>query len=69
MAKLDITGVIPAIVTPFDKKTELFNEERYRALLQNLMSKGITGVVPCGSTGEFCNMTFEERKKVIEVTV
>jgi len=33
------------------------------------MSKGITGVVPCGSTGEFVNMTFSERKRVIEVTV
>ena len=30
--KPDIKGVIPAIVTPFDKKTEEFNEERYRAL-------------------------------------
>ncbi|MFW9994516.1 MAG: 4-hydroxy-tetrahydrodipicolinate synthase [Candidatus Odinarchaeota archaeon] len=67
--KLDLKGVIPAIITPFDKKTEEFNEEQYRALIQYQMSKGITGIVPCGSTGEFCNMTFEERKKVIEVTI
>ncbi|MFX1511377.1 MAG: 4-hydroxy-tetrahydrodipicolinate synthase [Promethearchaeota archaeon] len=68
-AKLDIRGVIPAIVTPFDKKTEEFNEERYRALLRYLIEKGITGVVPAGTTGEFPNLTFEERKKLIEVTV
>ncbi|MHA2297898.1 MAG: 4-hydroxy-tetrahydrodipicolinate synthase [Candidatus Hodarchaeales archaeon] len=69
LPKLEIKGVIPAIVTPFDRKTEDFNEERFRALLQYQLSKGITGVVPCGSTGEFVNMTFKERKKVIEVTV
>ncbi|MFX1251268.1 MAG: 4-hydroxy-tetrahydrodipicolinate synthase [Promethearchaeota archaeon] len=67
--KLDLKGVIPAIVTPFDKKTEDFNEDRYRALLQHLLSQGITGVVPMGTTGEFVNCTPEERKKVIEITV
>lgn len=34
-----------------------------------LLSRGIHGIVPCGSTGESATLTFEEHEKVIEVTV
>jgi 4-hydroxy-tetrahydrodipicolinate synthase len=34
-----------------------------------LLSCGIHGIVPCGSTGESATLTFEEHEKVIEVTV
>jgi 4-hydroxy-tetrahydrodipicolinate synthase len=29
----------------------------------------VSGVVPCGTTGEFVNLTIEERKKVIDIVV
>lgn len=69
MPKPDLGGVIPAIVTPFERKTEEFNEEQFRNLIQNQLEWGVTGFVPCGTTGEFPNLTFEERKKVIEVCI
>lgn len=63
-----LEGVLPAIVTPFDKNEE-FNETVFRELIDHLIDKGITGIVPCGTTGEFSLMTQEERERVIGVCV
>ena len=70
MSKFDFrpTGVMPALVTPFNKD-ESINEGQLRDLVNNLIEQGITGLVPTGTTGEFVNMTHEERLKVIEIVV
>ena len=70
MGKFDFrpTGVMPAVVTPFNKD-ESINEENLRNLVNFLIGQGVTGLVPVGTTGEFVNMTFEERLKVIEIVV
>jgi len=34
-----------------------------------LLSCGVHGIVPCGSTGESATLTFEEHEKVIEIAV
>jgi len=67
MGKFDFRpkGVMPAMVTPFNKD-ESINEEQIRNLVNHFIDQGVTGLVPCGTTGEFVNMTFEERLKVIE---
>jgi 4-hydroxy-tetrahydrodipicolinate synthase len=65
---LKLEGVIPAVVTPFDEKEE-FDENAFRNLIEWLIEKDVTGIVPCGTTGEFSLMTQEERAKVIEVCV
>jgi len=62
-------GVMPALVTPFNKDDESINEENLRNLVNHLIDQGVTGLVPVGTTGEFVNMTFEERLKVIEIVV
>jgi len=53
------SGVIPALVTPFNKEDESINEENLRNLVSFLIEQGVTGLVPCGTTGEFVNMTFQ----------
>jgi len=63
-----LEGVMPAVVTPFDKHEE-FNEEAFRSLIDWLIEKGITGIVPCGTTGEFSLMSQPERAKIIETCV
>jgi 4-hydroxy-tetrahydrodipicolinate synthase len=63
-----LEGVLPAVVTPFDEHEE-FNEPVFRELIDWLIERGITGIVPCGTTGEFSLMTQEERARVIEVCV
>jgi 4-hydroxy-tetrahydrodipicolinate synthase len=62
-------GVMPAIVTPFKKEDESIDERNLRNLVNHLIDEGVTGLVPCGTTGEFVNMTLEERLKVIEIVV
>jgi len=71
MGKFDFrpTGVYAALVTPFNKEDESINEENLRNLVNHLIDQGITGLVPVGTTGEFVNMTFEERLRVIEIVV
>ncbi len=71
MGKFDFrpTGVMPALVTPFNKDDESINEDYLRNLVNHLIDQGVTGLVPVGTTGEFVNMTFEERLRVIEIVV
>ena len=70
MGKFDfrLSGVSVAMVTPFNED-ESINEEQLRNLVNFLIDKGVNGLVPVGTTGEFVNMTFEERLRVIEVVV
>jgi len=63
-------GVLPAIITPFKRNSAMDLDTR--GLVQNiefLISAGIDGIVPCGSTGESATLTFAEHEKVIELTI
>lgn len=61
-----IQGVIPPIVTPFDKSHQI-DEKRLRGLTRFLLKAGVNGIVACGSTGEFALMSVDERRKVTEI--
>jgi 4-hydroxy-tetrahydrodipicolinate synthase len=58
-------GVYPALVTPFDENG--VNEKQYRGLIDYAIKSGATGIVPCGTTGEFTSMKFEEKEKAIQI--
>ncbi|HUW85693.1 MAG TPA: 4-hydroxy-tetrahydrodipicolinate synthase [Methanoregula sp.] len=63
-------GVLPAIITPFKRNSAM--DLDIQGLERNigfLISCGIHGIVPCGSTGESATLTFEEHEKVIKVAV
>src|SRR4030066_291745 len=62
-------GIFPALVTPFSADGKSVDEERLRALVDHCIAQGVHGVVPCGTTGEFVNMTTEEKKRVIKIVV
>jgi 4-hydroxy-tetrahydrodipicolinate synthase len=62
-------GILPALVTPFTEDGKQVDEEALRNLVDHCMELGVSGVVPCGTTGEFVNLTTEEKKRVIEVVV
>jgi len=62
-------GILPALVTPFIDDGTAVDEERLRALVNHCIELGVHGVVPCGTTGEFVNMTTEEKKQVIKTVV
>jgi 4-hydroxy-tetrahydrodipicolinate synthase len=60
-------GIFPALVTPFTPDDRV-DEETYRALIRFVLPH-VNGVVPCGTTGEFSSMTFEEKQQVIEICI
>lgn len=62
-------GILPALVTPFTDDAKSIDEERLRALVNHCLELGVHGVVPCGTTGEFVNLTIEEKKRVIKIVV
>jgi len=62
-------GIMPALVTPFTKDRKSVDEEQMRRLVNHVIELGVHGVVPCGTTGEFVNMTTEEKKRVIDIVV
>jgi len=61
-------GIIPAMVTPITADGKI-NEASLRKLTNYLIEGGVHGLFPIGSQGEFYALTFEEKKKVIEVVV
>ncbi|MBI4921403.1 MAG: dihydrodipicolinate synthase family protein [Devosia nanyangense] len=63
-----ITGVIPAMVTPFDE-SERLDEKRLRAVIRFLIERKLEGLYITGSTGESFLMSPEERKRVVEIAV
>ena len=62
-------GILPALVTPFTDDGKTVDEERLRALVNRCIELGVHGVVPCGTTGEFVNLTTEEKKSVIKTVI
>jgi 4-hydroxy-tetrahydrodipicolinate synthase len=63
-------GVLPAIITPFKRNSAMgLDIQGLERNIGDLLSCGIHGIVPCGSTGESATLTFEEHEKVIEIAV
>jgi N-acetylneuraminate lyase len=63
-----IKGVIPAMMTCFDKKG-LFDERRQRLLTRFLLEQKVDALYLTGSTGETFLMNGDERKRVVEVVM
>jgi 4-hydroxy-tetrahydrodipicolinate synthase len=61
-------GVMPALVTPFTKDGDIL-EEGFKQVIDFTIGKGVTGVVPAGTTGEFSYLRTEERKKLLKLAV
>lgn len=66
-AKL-VKGVVPALITPFDKERKLAVENLPK-IVTPLLEAGVAGLFVCGATGEPTTMTIEERKKMTDAVV
>ena len=60
-----LTGVLPALITPFDERGKI-DFGVFEKLLEHLRDAGVKGWVPCGSTGEYYAMTADERANVLK---
>ena len=61
---LRLQGVMPALVTPFDASRQI-DFPAFERHLTNLRAAGVSGWVPCGSSGEYNLMTDAERESVL----
>ena len=59
------TGLMPAMVTPFDQRGEV-DLGAAEALVERFIEAGVDGISPLGSTGEASHLASEERKRFIE---
>lgn len=62
---MKLSGVMPALVTPFDANGKI-DFKAFEKLLAHLREAGVTGWVPNGSTGEYFSQSTEERRDVLQ---
>ncbi len=60
-------GAITAIITPF--RAGRLDVPALKKLVEFQVRNGISGIVPCGTTGESATLSFEEHEKVIQVVM
>ncbi len=63
-----IQGVYTAIITPFFRNLNV-NYSLLEELTRFQEKNGISGLVPCGTNGEYPSLTIEEAKRVIKTVV
>jgi 4-hydroxy-tetrahydrodipicolinate synthase len=61
-----ISGIYTPNLVPF-KDDGSINESELRRMINWLIEKGVSGLYPNGSTGEFIRLNFDERKRVIRI--
>jgi len=63
---LQLSGVFPALVTPFERGSEAVHEEALRGIIRHNLPH-IDGVVTSGTTGEFPYLTRAEQRRLVAV--
>ena len=64
---LTLEGTFTAMVTPFADGT--INEPKLREMVEFQIENGISGLVPCGTTGESPTLSHEEHHRVIDIVI
>jgi 4-hydroxy-tetrahydrodipicolinate synthase len=62
------SGPIPALVTPFTPDGRV-DEKAFQALAAWTIAEGVSGIVPCGTTGESPTLSNDEHHLVVELAV
>ena len=60
-------GAITALVTPF--KDGRLDEKALEGLVEFQIKSNISGLVPCGTTGESATLSHREHNRVVELTI
>ncbi len=61
-----LQGIFTPNVVPLDDRGEI-NERELRRYVDWLIQRGVHGLYPNGSTGEFTRFTADERRRIIEI--
>ena len=68
MAEAGFHGVFPYIVSPLQPSGEV-NAPVLTRLCDDLIKAGVHGLTPLGSTGEFAYLSWNQRRRVVEVVL
>ena len=63
-----ISGILTPNITPVDRAGHV-DEDTLRRYIDWLIQKGVDGLYPNGSTGEFIRFTAEERRRIVQIVV
>ena len=61
-------GSLVAMITPFTESGEV-DEQGIKELVEFHIKNGTNGIVPCGTTGESPTLSYDEHKRVVEITI
>ena len=61
-------GAMPALITPFTKDDRV-DREGLRKNIEFAEAGGVSGIVPCGTTGESATLSAAEHEEVIDIAV
>ncbi|MCW4026479.1 MAG: dihydrodipicolinate synthase family protein, partial [Candidatus Bathyarchaeota archaeon] len=65
MVSVDLQGIFPALITPFDREGKVILND-LRGVARFHIEKGVDGFFVCGSAGEGPLMSISQRKLVAE---
>ena len=66
MVTQEIKGIFTPNMVPLDRHGEI-NEAELRRYIDWLIDRGVHGLYPNGSTGEFTRFTAEERRRIVQI--
>lgn len=66
---IHLSGTLTALVTPFSPDGNELDLEAFEALVEAQIAGGVSGLVPCGTTGESPTLSDDEQHLVIRRTV
>lgn len=69
MSRTDaIRNAFTALITPFDDDLNI-DEAQLEKLVKFQVEKGVSGLVPMGTTGESATMSHEEHRRIVELVI
>ena len=68
MSFSSFAGIFPYIVSPVDPEGTI-RERVLRDLVNYLVNAGVHGITPLGSTGEFYYLSWEQKKRIVEIVL
>lgn len=69
MAELELSGTLTALATPFTASGAEVDFVSYEKLLADQLAGRVTGLVPCGTTGEAPTLSAGEQREMVSLTV
>lgn len=66
---INFHGVYTAIITPFQNEGRSVDYGAYRELIERQVAAGVSGIVPCGTTGESPTLSHAEHRELVRKTV